>query len=469
MSAAWRRFAEELRLLRREGVAAWALAGLWLLLVAAALNGRALLAAQDAASAQLDGEAATLVEALAAQAGRGVPAAQDPGSVGFSVLTRPVSLPQAPLAPLAIGQGDLLPARYELTARGAHHFLARAELDSPLRLAIGNFDAAFVIVWLLPLLAIGLSYGIVSGERERGVLALAVAAGASPSRFVLGKWWSRVVLVVGCIWLATLFAGAVGGVLARPGAGLLLFFWAGISTLYALFWFVLALWLNAGPGSSERNAMALIGVWLVFVILAPAMTNLAATTLFAAPSRVNLTTELREATEAADREAAAARDRYFFDHPEMQAGEMDTRAYFASVARSEASIAREMLPLLQAFDAQSLRQQRLVALLQYCSPGTLAYQALTTLAGSDGARHREFRAQVLSFHGDWTRFFVARLENGRTLATGDYARLPRFAFAEPAQAQMLRQILLPLLALAAVAAAFYVAALRRLRRLAPVS
>lgn len=468
MSTAWRRFGEELRLLRREGVAPWALGGLLLLLVVAALNGRALLAAQDAASAELEAESATLAEALAAQAGRGVPAAQDPGSVGFSVLTRPVALPQAPLAALAIGQGDLLPGRYELTARGAHHFLARTELDSPLRLAIGNFDAAFVIVWLLPLLAIGLCYGIVSAERERGVLALAVAAGASPVRFVLGKWWSRVTLVIACVWIATLLAAAIGGVLGRPGAGALLAAWGIASTLYALFWFALSLWLNAGSGSSERNAMALAGTWLVFVILAPAMTNLAATTVFAAPSRVNLTTELREATEAADREAAAARDQYFFDHPEMRGGEMDTRAYFASVARSEARIARDMRPLLQAFEDQALRQQRLVALLQYLSPGTLTYQMLITLAGSDGSRHREFRAQTLRFHEEWTRFFVERLEDGRRLLPDDYAQLPRFAFVDSSTHEVLRRIVIPLLALAASSAALYLSALRRLRRLTVV-
>lgn len=468
MSQAWRRFAEEMRLLRREGVALWALGGLLLLLVVAALNGRALLAAQDAASAELAAESATLVEALAAQSSRGMPAAQDPGSVGFSVLTQPVALPQAPLAALAIGQGDLLPGRYEITARGAHQFLARTELDSPLRLATGNFDAAFVIVWLLPLLAIGLCYGIVSAERERGVLALAVAAGASPSRFVLGKWWSRVLLVIACIAVATLLAAAAGGALGRPGGGALLAAWAVISILYALFWFALSLWLNAGPGSSERNAMVLVGSWLAFVILAPALTNLAATTVFAAPSRVHLTTELREATEAADRDAAAARDQYFFDHPEMQGAQMDTRAYFTSVARSEARISRDMLPLLQAFDDQAARQQRLVALLQYLSPGTLTYQALTTLAGSDGARHREFRAQTLRFHADWTRFFVERLEAGRSLSPADYARLPRFAYVEAPAPESLRRVLLPLLVLALAAAALYFAAWRRLRRLALV-
>jgi ABC-2 type transport system permease protein len=468
MSPLWRRFAEEMRLLRREGVASWALTGLLLLVVAAASNGRALLAAQDAASAELAGAAATLVETLSAQAARGVPVARDPGSVGFSVLTWPVALTQAPLAPLAIGQADLLPARYELTARGAHHFLFRTELDSPLRLSVGNFDVAFVTVWLLPLLAIGLSYGIVSAERERGVLALAVAAGASPVRFVLGKWWLRLLLVVVCIGLATLLAGAVGGVLTRPGAWVLLAIWALAGMLYAMFWFALALWVDAGAGGSERNATVLIGAWLVFVILLPAMTNLVATTVFAAPSRIHLTTELREATETADRQAAAARDQYFFDHPEMQSGQMDQRAYFASVAQSEERIAGEMMPLLLAFDTQALRQQRLVSQLQYLSPGTLTYQTLTTLAGSDGSRHRLFRAQVLRFHEQWSRFFVARLEAGRDLTTDDYALLPDFAFTEPALAESLRQVAPPLLALTLIVAALFVGALRRLRRLVAV-
>jgi ABC-2 type transport system permease protein len=300
------------------------------------------------------------------------------------------------------------------------------------------------------------------------VLALAVAAGASPVRFVLGKWWLRLLLVVVCIGLATLLAGAVGGVLTRPGAWVLLAIWALAGMLYAMFWFALALWVDAGAGGSERNATVLIGAWLVFVILLPAMTNLVATTVFAAPSRIHLTTELREATETADRQAAAARDQYFFDHPEMQSGQMDQRAYFASVAQSEERIAGEMMPLLLAFDTQALRQQRLVSQLQYLSPGTLTYQTLTTLAGSDGSRHRLFRAQVLRFHEQWSRFFVARLEAGRDLTTDDYALLPDFAFTEPALAESLRQVAPPLLALTLIVAALFVGALRRLRRLVAV-
>jgi ABC-2 type transport system permease protein len=191
------RLRQELQLLRREGLAPWALVALTLLLVAAALNGRALLGVQARTAAALEEEVAQTTGALADQAGRGVATAISPGVVGYSVLSEPAVLPAAPLGALAIGQGDLLPSWYPVTARGAHHFLAHSEPENPLRLSVGNFDAAFVIVWLLPLVVIALSFNLVSAERERGVLAVAVAAGASPAGFILGKVAARALLVFG--------------------------------------------------------------------------------------------------------------------------------------------------------------------------------------------------------------------------------------------------------------------------------
>ena len=138
---------QELQLLRREGLAHWALIALTLLLVTAALNARALLDVQARTAAALEDEAAETTRALAAQAARGVATATSPGGVGYSVLTKPVVLPTAALGALAVGQSELLPAWYSVTARGAHLFLTRNEPDNPLRLAVGNFDPAFVIIW----------------------------------------------------------------------------------------------------------------------------------------------------------------------------------------------------------------------------------------------------------------------------------------------------------------------------------
>jgi ABC-2 type transport system permease protein len=459
------RLRQELHLLRREGLAPWALVALTLLLVAAALNGRALLGVQARTAATLEDEVGQTTRALADQAGRGVATAVSPGVVGYSVLSEPAVLPPAPLGALAIGQGDLLPSWYPVTARGAHTFLARSEPENPLRLSIGNFDAAFVVVWLLPLIVIALSFNLVSAERERGVLAVAVAAGASPVDFILGKVAARALIVFGSLWLALLAAALAAGVpLGRAAGTLPLLLWLAGATLYAAFWFALALFVNSRPRASDQNASLLAGAWLVLVILLPALTNLAATTVFAAPSRVALTTELREASEQADRAAAATRDQYFFDHPEMQGGEMDRTAYFQSVAQTELGVSQAMAPLLAEFEVQARRQQGLVEVLQFLSPGTMTWQSLTALAGSDGARHREFRAQTLAFHDRWSAFFREPLMRGATLRPADYAALPQFRFEEPLLGRTLARALPALAVLLALSLLLGGIAIRRLRR-----
>ncbi len=469
MNSFARVIAQEIRLLRREGLALWAMIGLLVLVLAAGVNGRALLAAQQHTSTALHADTDVLVGALAAQAARGVPTATEPGALGFGVLVAPAILPTAPLAPLAVGQSDLLPGSYPVTARGEHTYLSRAEIDNPLRLSIGNFDVAFVIVWLLPLVVIALTFNVVSAERERGVLALAVAAGASPARFILGKCAARGIILLVAIWVALFAAALAAGVpLGRPAGLLPMLVWSLAAVLYAAFWFALALWINSRLYASDQNASILAGAWLLLVIIAPTLTNLAATALFPAPSRVELTTELREASEAADREAAKTRDRYFFDHPDMQSGDMDKTAYYQSVARSEASVARDIAPHLAAFDAQAQRQQRLVAALQYLSPGTVSYQLLTTLAGSDGARHREFRSQVHRFHDQWTDFFVVRIMQGKKLTRDDYQALPKFQFVETPLAIALRRVTAPLLALLILVICLLFLAIRRLSRLSVV-
>ena len=77
---------EEWRILRRHGVAIPALVGLLLLLLGAALNGRAMANVRAAALLSLQSEAAMTTSAMAAQARRGVKTATEPGAMGFSVL-----------------------------------------------------------------------------------------------------------------------------------------------------------------------------------------------------------------------------------------------------------------------------------------------------------------------------------------------------------------------------------------------
>jgi ABC-2 type transport system permease protein len=197
----------ELALLRREQILPWVLVGLLLAMVFAGISGRMIVNEQRMVAVEASEEARALVDSLKVQAEVGAETSRSPGAVAYSVLSQPVTKAATPLEGLAIGQGDLLPDTYRLTARGAHTFLGRTDPENSLRLLSGNFDVAFIVVWVLPLLAIGFLFDVVAGERERGVLWLAVVAGASAGRFVWHKWWARFLLLAAVTTDAIVLAG----------------------------------------------------------------------------------------------------------------------------------------------------------------------------------------------------------------------------------------------------------------------
>ncbi len=452
-------------LLRREGVLLWALGALIMLCFVAALNGRSVVSGAQLRAQAHASQAVSLRDTLMIQAERGLATARAPGPVGFSVLSVPVILPLAPLEAFAIGQNDLLPRSFEVTARGAHTFLSQIEPDNSLRLSVGNFDLAFVVVWLLPLLVIALSFNLISGERERGILSLATVAGTNIKNLVLGKLIVRAGLLIAALFLSLFLAALVGGIPLNTISGVQAWLcWFGLAAVYAIFWFCLSFYINTRNLTSEHNAALLAGLWLFWVVLCPAITNLAATTMFAAPSRVALTTALREATEDADRASAGDRDRWFFDHPSAQGGEMDQNTYFKSVAQSEKLIAAAVVPKLEEFTIQAQHQQEIVSVLQYLSPGTLTYQSLTALSGSDGIRHRAFNAQVKVFHSQWVNFFYSRLWADQTLQAADYRKLPQFYFSEADLPAAFKISTWPLAVLLMLSALFFALGLSRLPR-----
>ena len=434
----------ELTLLRREQIAPWVLFGLLLAMVFAGISGRMIVNEQRMVAIAASEEAGVLVDSLKLQAAAGAETARSPGAVAYSVLSVPVTKAATPLEGLAIGQSDLLPDTYRLTARGAHTFLGRTDPENSLRLLSGNFDVAFLVVWVLPLLAIGLLFDVVVGERERGVLSLAMVAGASAGRFVWHKWWSRFLLLAGVTTVSIVLAALIQEPALTATTGYLLAGWILTSLVYLAFWCALALFVSIGASSSEAAATRLVGAWLVFVVLVPTVTNLIAGSVAPPPSRVELTATLREGTEQADKAIAAERDRWFFDHPDLR-GDMDRRAYYLSVAGSEAGIEKIMAPLLQDFAQNGRDQQRVIEVLKYLSPGTLTFRSLTALSGSDGREHAKFRDAVVVHHRAWQEFFVKRIESDTPLTAEDYERLPIFVAPQIDERELMSSSSIPLL------------------------
>ncbi len=393
-----------------------------------------------------------------------VPVAAKPGSMGFSVTSAYAAMPAAPLAPLAIGVGDLLPYYYRLDAHAAYTLVQGGEIENPLNLRVGGFDVAFVMVFLLPIIVIALTYDIMSREKELGVLALIGAQGVRLSTFIAAKVIARgaliALMIVGSNAMAIAAAVYMGAEWHFGAAAL----WVAIAVLYGLAWFALAVLINALGFSSSTNGVVLANIWLVFVIVIPAIVKLAATTLYPAPSRVALTTELREAATEADERAAEAREAYMFDHPEMVEGDVDQEIFFRQVALSEQDIAASIAPQLEAFEAQAERQAALMKWLKFSSPALLANDAFAALAGADRAYHAAFRAAVLEYHQRWQAFFLEPLMREQLLTAEDWANLPAFDYQPPRRYLPNSAINLPLVVLLVLGVALVAAGLAKYRR-----
>jgi ABC-2 type transport system permease protein len=464
--------AQEFGLLRR-------VTGLWLLgfmlillTVLAAFSGSVRInTLEEIVAERGDGELqirSSLIAALARYTEAGgtgdEPVAAKPGSMGFSVTSAYAANPNAPLAPLAIGVSDLLPYYYRLDAHGAYTLVQDGEIENPLNLKVGGFDVAFVMVFLLPIIVIALSYDIMSREKELGVLALIGAQGVPLAKFIAAKVVARGSVIAVMVLLANVLAVAVAvnqGAAWHLGAAAL---WTTVAVLYGMVWFALAVLINALGFGSSTNGVVLANIWLVFVIVIPAVVKLVATTLYPAPSRVALTTELREAASEAEERAADARADYLFDHPEMVAGDVDQEIFFRQVALGEQEVSTSIEPELAEFDEQAEKQAVLMTWLKFSSPALLANDAFSALAGTDRSSHVNFRGAVLDYHRSWQAFFVAPLLREERLTADAWAGLPSFDYRPERRYLRDPTINLPVLVLLMLGSIFVVLGLYKYRR-----
>lgn len=392
-----------------------------------------------------------------------------PSVAGGTQATRYAVLPPAPLATFAVGQSDLYPYYARVSTRTKQTFIVNDEIENPVNLMAGRFDLAFVVIYVLPLLILALTYNVVSAEREQGTLDLVLSQPVDARRVIGAKLLARIGLVLGVTILLLALGTLVGGTsLTAPGTLPRLALWALVVSLYALFWFGVALAVNATGQSSATNAVILLGAWLAVVVIIPSLYNVAVTTLRPSPSRVELTTALRAATNEANEKGSTLLQKYYLDHPEMMAGGKPDMENFAarSIAVQE-DVEASMAPQLSDFDRRLVEQQALADRYRFVSPALVVQAALFDLSGTSMHRYRYFQEAVDAFHREWRAWFFPRIFARATLTPQDFDALPRFTFAEEPAGAVAARVLpaiaglaLPTLLLGLLA----IGALRRVRR-----
>lgn len=386
-------------------------------------------------------------------------------------------MPPAPLASLSTGASELLPATATVGIFSTKDELVKgSELDNPVNLLAGHFDPAFLFVYLYPLLLLALSYSLLSAEKEQGTLALTMAQPVSLARLVAGKVIARagvllslasVVTLAGLLMSVTMSGdtgGAehtgVGGTLARF---MLLFVAIGV---YTFFWFSLAVLVNSFGRSSATNAAVLAGVWLALVVIYPALLNVAATSLYPLPSRLQFINDSRDAENETNREAKNLLAKYMTDHPELAAGDPEANAkdFQMRFFVQKRELERRALARTVRHDAQLARQQRAVKRFGFVSPAIVLQDLVDDLAGTSRRRHELFAGQARGFMDDVRAAYAPLVFSKASLQPEDYDRTPRFEFRDETTAEVARVVFFKLLLLIAPALVTLGFVARRLRR-----
>ncbi|MST94537.1 MAG: DUF3526 domain-containing protein [Pedosphaera sp.] len=369
-------------------------------------------------------------------------------------------LPPAPLPLLATGQSDLSPGHEAVVLwRLADSGDTRSELENPSHLLAGRFDLAFVLVWLFPLFLLALVYDLMAGDRESGTLRLALAQGVTPWRWMARRALARSLPMLILAALATLTAGFFGG---SGGTGTRLVLALAVVLAYGLFWVALAIAVNAVARSAASAATSLGAAWVLLVLVAPTLLNVAVETLYPTPSRPELVAAGRKASGEAEKRGGELLNSFYRDHPELAppGQQADFAAQHLTV---QTEVGRAVEPVRQKFDEQLARQQTAVGQWRFLSPAIAMHEALTDLAGTGYWRHRAFREQVGGLRQAVSAFFTPRIHKRESITMSDFDQLPRFEFREEPAGVWMGRVLASLAGMLALAGALGVWAWRSLR------
>ncbi|WP_420399496.1 DUF3526 domain-containing protein [Flagellimonas sp.] len=330
------------------------------------------------------------------------------------------------LAYISTGQSDLFTHYVKPKTSGDDLALNFTEITNPVQQLFGSFDPAFVIIFLLPLIIIAFTYNVLSSERESGTLRLLASQPISLASWVLQKMVIRlfwIIVMIGVILTIVFYINGNDSSLTN----LLPVF--GVTVGYVLFWFALAFVVNLWVGSSAKNAIALIGLWLLFVLLIPSTLNQMGSTLYPMPSRTLMINQLRNAKAEATKKQDEILDNFLRDHPEYAINDPNQgRSFYHRYMASQQLVREELQPVIQKFEGQLQNQQQWISQLKWVSPAIIVQQELNTLAGTSTRDYENYRKQVTAFAETWRQHLLPFLYNNQVFSSEDYKNLPVFEY-----------------------------------------
>jgi ABC-2 type transport system permease protein len=325
------------------------------------------------------------------------------------------------LAMLAVGQRDLVPYYDLVNSKRDVLTPPNAEFVNAEKLAAGNFDLSYVIIYLFPLLIIAWCHNVLSEEQENQTDKLLAIQGAGMQRIIVYKLLFRFIVI-------SLLA--IGLSIPRFTADAVL--WLYLLLIYFLCWFVLCWLVILFERSSRWNLLCTLGVWLVLVIAMPAVTNSSISLYAPVPLRSELASRQRECKEetwAMSRTALI--DSFYLNHPAYSALRLpsDTAEYGNRrfIAYGDL-LARRTDRIMMDYKKEISRHNHVLQQLLWFNPVTQMQHLLYATAESGLDDYAAYEEQVNLFQQEWVTFMNSYLLYDKRLTEADLAHLPVFHY-----------------------------------------
>lgn len=293
-------------------------------------------------------------------------------------------------------------------------------------LRFGEIHVAMILQVLLPLLIFFWGFNLIAADRENGTLKILLSQGTSWSELIVGR-----ALGLFSVVSVVLLTGILGGfmVLILKNAPLSNFML--LSLFYTIYTFIcctIAVLISATSPSSKTALTQLIGLWLLFAIILPRVSQAFGQFLYPSPSKIAFETAI-EAELIQKGDSHNPNDPYYkvFKDSVLRANRVDSVQQlsfnFSGLQMKEGErISTEIYikhqqNLLKTYE----KQQSIGRYLAFINPFLAIKNLSMALTGTDFATYTHFQNEAETYRyrlaqqmNDWQIQFISNKKLGAT-------------------------------------------------------
>jgi ABC-2 type transport system permease protein len=341
-------------------------------------------------------------------------------------ISRAAALDDGILGDFSAGAGDLYPSRVRVRLfENSASLFENYQFGNPTLLRFGGFDMSAIVIVLMPLLMIALCFDTLGADRDTGRIKLTQLCGVSEQEYL----FNRLAVRSGALWLTLILATFIAALL-NPGQALLsvrllhYVAWLGGALLYGGFWFLALAWVVRRAADSGQAVGRLIALWVVVVLIAPALVIAAVQAAFPAPSRLAYLSDVRAVASRADEQQSAVIEAYQVIDPELHWNDLPKEAPFREGYLRTLLVEKATIQHRERFDRVQERRADVLSWLQLISPAIAADTFLAKISSGDVGRYQAFQADARALLATFAERLGHAILKGERISVAEYDKLP---------------------------------------------